>query len=91
MLLGIRIKQRVGDIRPEEWGLFVKSKVYAEIYLSDPLNTQGKDFAKTFIAQIDKCDTIDKAKMQSVLHAMAYIDYLNPLAMLIINGMQSIF
>lgn len=73
MLLGIRIKQRRGEIRPEEWGIFVKSKVYADIYLSDPLNLQGKDNAKTLIAQIDKCETVDKGKLQSVLYTMAYV------------------
>lgn len=50
MLLGIRIQQRMGLIRPEEWGLFVKNKVYADIYLSDPLNMQGKDAAKLLLA-----------------------------------------
>lgn len=84
MLLGIRIKQRVGEIRPEEWGLFVKNKVYADIYLSDPLNTRNKDSAKMLLGQIDKCTTIDKDRLLSVLQVMAYVDYLNPLANMII-------
>jgi len=39
MLLGCRINQRTGAIAPEEWSLFVKGKVYADMFLSDPLNT----------------------------------------------------
>lgn len=54
-LLGCRINQREGKIRPEEWGVYINGKVYSDIYLSDPLNTaQITPLGKSMLEGLEK-------------------------------------
>lgn len=90
-LLGCRIYQRAGMIRPEEWSLFVKNQIFADIYLSDPINTQEKPQDQMVILKKVEENPLGLSdKIVSMLKVMGHVRYLNNLAQLILEYYETV-
>lgn len=68
----------------------VKGKVYADIFLVDPINTKSSSKEKSELLELFKnCKLSDKIKTQ--VECMIHIPYLQALAKTVLNSVNTLF
>ncbi|CAL6104222.1 Dynein_heavy chain [Hexamita inflata] len=88
-LLGCRVYQRMGLIKKEEWNLFVKGQVYADIFLSDPLNIEKQTEAqKVMVETVDKAQLSEK--LSSQIKVMCNLEYMRSLEQICIHSLNEL-